>query len=554
MRHLLRLLALVSLSAFSVRADSIWLQDVDFSVTHSAGFGNAVFLVGSAPQLGSWDATRAVRLNWSTGNVWRGRIALPRGVATTWRPFVRAESAAAFVDTNAITWIQQSQTTTPPVPPAAPYIGKTIYYETSWSNPQILWNRPGTSEWINTPLTPVRAGVVKAEGVGEAGRPLLFVPNNGGTQWDNPGNVSGANYTATADTIWLRGGQIFDYEPPVTVSAPRVVTNNITSSYTGIPSRRVRVLLPRGYDQNTAKRYPIIYFHDGQNVFDPGGSFGSWSADTIITRDTAAGFLRETIVVAVDNSNARLDEYRPPGDDYNNTDGRGDRYRDFLLNNVKPWVDANFRVSPRPEDHALAGSSLGGLITHYIGETSEVFGLLGVCSPSYWIAPNYRATLAASPKPDRRIWLDWGSSEAASMWTYAWPATESLDGKGMVRGRDLQVMVGAGDAHNEAAWRRRLPDLLRFLLPMTDGPNALLLAQVGLRSAHITWQSGEVVVQVPALRGWRYELVGKDALTDAVWVPVADRFATDPWSLLGLPDFPEATEKFYRVRTHPSWE
>ena len=541
-------IATVCLLVASARAESVWLQDVEFAVTNDAGFGNAVFVSGSAPQLGAWDPTRAVRLNWSEGNIWRGKFALPRGIATTWRPFVRGESANVFTNSAAITWLLSDATNTPPAPPPAPHAGKTIYYVTGWTNPHIQWRASGTTNWTNTPLAPVSPGVFLLDGVGTPGRPLEFAPNNGSGSYDNPGGVSGANYLALPDAVWLRDGQIYDHQPPASFTAPRFVTNtNITSSYTGITNRRVRVLLPRNYDANTNKVYPVLYFHDGQNVFDPGGTFGSWSADTIITRDTAAGLLREMIVVAIDNSNARMDEYRPPGDLYGGADGIGDRYRDFLINNVKPWVDDNFRVSPRREDHALVGSSLGGLITHYIGMTSEVFGLVGVCSPSYWIAPNFRATIAAGSKPDRRIWLDWGSAEGASMWDYGWPMAATLDSKGMVRGRDLQVMVGAGDEHKEAAWKRRLPELLRFLLPVTDGPNRLLLAHHGAPRAQIAWQLGGATVQVPALRGFGYSLQTKTDLGAPAWTSPGETPATDPWGALQFSNSASG-RSFYRVQ------
>jgi len=553
MRFLSRTFFATVLLCAPVRADSVWLEETEFAVTNNTGFGNAVFVAGSAPQLGGWDVTRAVRLNWAGNNVWRGRIALPRGIVTTWRPFVRSETASAFTNTAAVAWFLTDRDITPSAPPPAPHVGKTIYYETTWNDPRILWNQPGTTNWTNTPLVPVRPGVVKVGGLGLPGRPLVFVPNNAGLQWDNPGNVSGVNYSAAADVVWLRGGQIFDYEPPATVSAPRFVTLQITSTYTGIPSRRVRVLLPRGYDQNTNKRYPVIYFHDGQNVFDPGGAFGSWSVDAIVTRDIAAGLLREMIVVAVDNTGARMNEYRPPGDNYQGADGLGDRYRDFLVNNVKPWVDVSFRTSPRREDHALVGSSLGGLITHYIGTTSDVFGLLGICSPSYWIAPNFRAAVAASPKPDRRIWLDWGSSEGSSMWDYGWPTTETLDAKGMVRGRDLQVMVGAGEGHNEAAWKRRLPELLRFLLPVTDGPNPLLFVENGTPSPALTLENGLWFLRLPSLRGWRYQLRVKTHLTDEAWAPLGGERAADPWGVMtNIIIAPtNASSRFFRVEIGP---
>jgi len=91
------------------------LVDTDFAVTHDAGFGNAVFVAGSAPQLGAWDTTRALRLDWSPGHIWRGRAALPRDVATIWRPFVRSESPDDSADPGAVTWLEQDCTITPSV-------------------------------------------------------------------------------------------------------------------------------------------------------------------------------------------------------------------------------------------------------------------------------------------------------------------------------------------------------------------------------------------------------------------------------------------------------
>jgi hypothetical protein len=89
------------------------LADTDFAVTYDAGFGNALFVAGSAPQLGAWDTTRALRLHWSPGHIWRGRAALPRDVATIWRPFVRSESPDDSADSGAVTWLEQDRTITP---------------------------------------------------------------------------------------------------------------------------------------------------------------------------------------------------------------------------------------------------------------------------------------------------------------------------------------------------------------------------------------------------------------------------------------------------------
>ena len=549
-----RLFFLHAMLLAAASAESVWLEDVGFEVTRDAGFGNSVFIAGSAAALGGWDVTKAVKLRWSGSNVWRGTVALPRGVTTHYRPFVRAESPSAFADAGSVLWLGSDAVASVTDSPAAPYRGKTIYYLSAWQTPHILWRNLG-GEWTNSALLPAGGGRFPGEnlyalkGIGTPGRPLEFVPNDGGSQWDNPGGVANTNYTALPDAVFLQDGQVYDFRPPARPSAPRIVEEVVLSTREGIVPRRVRVMLPRGYDENPGKRYPVLYLHDGQNVFDPGGSFGSWSADATVTREIASGRIREILVVAVDNSSARMMEYRPPGDLYQGADGIGDRYRDFLIHNVKPWVDARFRTLPGASNHALIGSSLGGLITHYIGMTSDVFGLLGVMSPSYWIAPNFRAVLAAAGKPERRIWLDWGSSEGAGMWDYAWPGAEMLDAKGMVRGRDLQVLVGAGDSHNEAAWKRRLPEALRFLFPITDGANALLLDTEGPPDVAAQWNSSTFVARFFAIRGFRYTLERSPTLQNPDWSVRRTLAPAEPWRVVELEDIPPTTlQQFYRVR------
>jgi hypothetical protein len=139
------------------------------------------------------------------------------------------------------------------------------------------------------------------------------------------------------------------------------------------------------------------------------------------------------------------------------------------------------------------------------------------------------------------------------MWDYGWSVAETLDAKGVVRGRDLQVMVGAGDGHNEAAWKRRLPDLLRFLLPVTDGPNLLLLAESGAPKTELDFLGGVITVQIPSLRGWRYELRGKANLNDPTWDLIAWQSRADPWGTLtfqpALP--PDAVLQFFRIHVVP---
>lgn len=174
----------------------------------------------------------------------------------------------------------------------------------------------------------------RIDGIGDAGEELEFVFNNGAGAWDNP--IGGGNYLTSLDVLHVQGGNVYCYERPGTVSQPQVVTQFINSTAANIPGRNIRIYLPRGYAQNTAKRYLVLYLHDGQNVFDPGGPFGSWSADATATREVARGRMRETILVGIDNTTNRIAEYLPPGDVYKGSQGRADAYASFVINNVRP--------------------------------------------------------------------------------------------------------------------------------------------------------------------------------------------------------------------------
>ena len=170
-------------------------------------------------------------------------------------------------------------------------------------------------------------------------------------------------------------------------------------------SRRVWLYLPPGYDApgNTA-RYPVLYMHDGQNVFDAATSYvGEWGVDETLDSLAAAG-VTAPIVVAVDHGGERrLDEYSPwrnetfrwPGSDPDapaapgpGPGGEGEAYVEFLTTTLKPTIDARFRTLPGRETTGILGSSMGGLISLYAAlRHPDVFGRVGVFSPAFWFAP-----------------------------------------------------------------------------------------------------------------------------------------------------------------------
>jgi len=546
------------LATFAIgQTDTAFTTNVPLGITVNAGSSN-VFVAGQSDHLGNWNITRAPRLRNIGGNVWQAQVALPLGTNTEYRFFQRSSASENFGNIN-VTWLGSSNNTftAPPIPPG-PYAGKTIYYHSGWTNVNILWRQTvNENDWVNTAMTRIGTGRVTNEylyraTVGVAGRPIEFVPNNGSGGWDNAFGQPNSNYQTPLDFLFLQDGNVFNYWPPATVSAPRFVTNTISSSYQGIPSRSVVALLPRGYQQNTGRRYPVLYMHDGQNVFDPGGQFGSWSADPTANREIQMGRMRETIIVAIDNSSNRMTEYCPPQD----RSGTGDRYRDFIVNNVRPWLDYNHRTLNDPPNTGVMGSSLGGLISHYIGVSTNVFGLIAPMSPSYWYAPNWTASFNSSAKPAGRLfYLDWGTGESdGDMWTPAWNMITNMISKGFSFGGDLSYLVGVGQGHNEAAWASRLPYAFRYLYDIRREPNAIAVATfpptLDIPATGISNSFRNVDLSAPILGGVSYQLQRTADLAAGGWTNAGTLSPGALWGRWNHTDQvpADSPQYFYRLR------
>jgi hypothetical protein len=164
--------------------------------------------------------------------------------------------------------------------------------------------------------------------------------------------------------------------------------------------RDLYVYLPRGYGES-GQRYPVLYMQDGQNLFDDALSFaGEWHLDEALENDPA---LPPCIVVGIPNTGPRrLDEYTPFMD-AKHGGGDGERYLDFLVETVKPLIDADFDTLPDPENTGIGGSSLGGLISLYgFFARPGTFGFAAVMSPSIWFADRTSRRCAGSgtrPRP-----------------------------------------------------------------------------------------------------------------------------------------------------------
>lgn len=242
-----------------------------------------------------------------------------------------------------------------------------------------------------------------------------------------------------------------------------------------VAPRNLAVFLPPGYETETNRRYPVLYMHDGQNIFDVRGAGSEWRFDETAGELIRANEIAPVIIVGVYNTPARTDEYTPTsmippaelgGGSREPVGGKGRDYAAFLVDEVKPFIDATYRTQPGFESTALGGSSLGGLITMSIGSWyPKVFSGLLVVSPSVWWGEGALLKIVGEgPAADgRRVWLDMGTREGEGGVTSAEALRDALLTRGFLLGKDLRFVIDEGAEHNEAAWASRGPDMLRFL-------------------------------------------------------------------------------------------
>lgn len=243
--------------------------------------------------------------------------------------------------------------------------------------------------------------------------------------------------------------------------------------------RDILVYLPPSYRTSDA-RFPVIYMHDGQNLFDEVTSYaGEWHVDSTMESLSQEGI--EAIVVGIPNAGPkRTDEYAPFHDIRHSRQRLGDKYLTFIIETIKPLIDRDFRTQPDRLHTGIMGSSMGGLISLYgFFQYPHTFGFVGAMSPSLWFAN--QAILPhiqdAAFYPGK-IYLDIGSLEYAGALDDdllsgkdTKPYTGSvghlrdlLEQKGYRPGIDLFCVEEKGATHQEAAWAQRLPQALRFLL------------------------------------------------------------------------------------------
>jgi predicted alpha/beta superfamily hydrolase len=272
-------------------------------------------------------------------------------------------------------------------------------------------------------------------------------------------------------------------EQPATLTGHICFHKNFPSRFLK-ERRRLTVYLPPSYGDWAESRYPVLYLHDGQNVFDEAtAAYGvEWKADETAERLIRAGRVRPVIIVAIDSVPDRIGEYTPLPRPDGRVGGKGDLYARFVAEEVKPFIDRTYRTRRGRADTAVAGSSLGGLISLHIARRyPQVFSMCGAISPVLWWRNEEVLRELETPNSDiwltrTKFWVDMGTAEGAL------PGGQSpelartrrlaarLAAAGLVADRDYAYREFLGASHGEAAWAARFDEVLTFFFP---GPNAL---------------------------------------------------------------------------------
>jgi predicted alpha/beta superfamily hydrolase len=273
---------------------------------------------------------------------------------------------------------------------------------------------------------------------------------------------------------------------PRRASRPRCVSNPIVAGSLRLhralesrfaeDGRDVIVYLPPDYERALDRRYPVLYLHDGQNLFDPETAFAGneWGLREVTEELIHNRDIQPLIIVGIYNAGVkRIAEYTHVRD-RRGRGGRAKQYAKLILENVKPFVDSEYRTLPDAANTGLGGSSLGGLVTLYLGLCfPQTFGKLIVMSPSVWWANRaiLREVHRLRRQSDQKIWLDIGTREGPNPESSIKNTEELRDAlisKGWKLGHDLQFVQDEGAGHDEKAWGYRMRSALKFLFPAKE--------------------------------------------------------------------------------------
>jgi len=227
--------------------------------------------------------------------------------------------------------------------------------------------------------------------------------------------------------------------------------------------RTLRVYLPPGYEQGN-KRYPVMYMHDAQNLFDAATSYaGEWGVDEILN-DLAKSEGLELIVVGIDNGQEHRNTELSPWANEHLGEPEGAEYTRFIVEVVKPFIDKKYRTKKGRPHTAIMGSSLGGLISHYALYTyPKVFSKAGIFSPSYWVSNKVFDLTKENPVPaNTRLYMVVGKKEGPGMYENMEKMYAFIKAQGHPADH-ISAETNLEGEHNEAFWNSEFADAVKWL-------------------------------------------------------------------------------------------
>ncbi|HEX3985776.1 MAG TPA: alpha/beta hydrolase-fold protein [Acidobacteriaceae bacterium] len=261
--------------------------------------------------------------------------------------------------------------------------------------------------------------------------------------------------------------------PPCAPPHPRVRKHEHFKSRFLPSERDLWVYVPPGYEEDERRSYPLLVLQDGQNLFDPETAFirgRTWRVAEQADAAIEAGDVEPLVIAGVANAGERrLAEYTPTRD-WKLGGGEARLYGEMLIREVLPFLRERYRLQTSPAQTGLGGSSLGGLVSLWLGlQHPEIFGKLAVLSPSVWW--NHRSIVrtvdevapALTQRP--RVWLDVGDQEGRRTLADAERLHARLEAHGWQDEADVHFEIVSGGTHDEAAWAERVRPMLRFLFP-----------------------------------------------------------------------------------------
>jgi predicted alpha/beta superfamily hydrolase len=266
-------------------------------------------------------------------------------------------------------------------------------------------------------------------------------------------------------------------------------------------SRRIWIKLPESYSESN-QEYPVIYMHDGQNLFDQATSFaGEWSVDETIDQGNASCW-SDVIAVGIDNGGEyRIDELSPWVNAEYNEGGQGEAYALFIVENLKPLIDSAFRTIEDRDHTVIMGSSLGGLISMYIwANHNEVFGRAAIFSPAFWFNEEIFDFVESNPVAlNSEIYFVCGNSESTSMVPDMEQMKNIISTSGLPS-EQIQYVVYQGGQHNESYWEiyfeQALPELVNCAVSITEltlGEEDLIYPNPASDSIRLKSNRGELI-------------------------------------------------------------